>query len=82
MRIQAEVSLYPLRQPNLSQPITRFLQSLSERGLDVEFGQMSSRIRGDCGTVFAAMAEGLERACEETQTVLVVKATNIGAGGS
>lgn len=81
MRVQAEVSLYPLRTRKISRHITAFLESLAQRGLEVEFGPMSSRIRGECGEVFAALAEGLEAVCSENHAILVVKATDIGAGG-
>jgi len=36
MKIQAEMSLYPLRTPTLAEPIKRFVRHLRQKNLEVE----------------------------------------------
>jgi len=76
MKIDAEVSLYPLRNADLSQPIDRFLGRLQETGLKVEPGLMSSRITGECSGLFRALGDAFEKGAEEGDVVLVMKASN------
>jgi len=74
--ISAQVSLYPLRQENLSQPIEAVLDTFQAHGLHVEAGAMSSMIAGDDSTVFAALREAFHRAAEQGHVVMVVTLSN------
>lgn len=76
MKIQAEVSLYPLRTAALMESIESFLGHLRRRGLSVEIGPMSSRISGECRNMFYALSEALEAVGRESDVVLTVKVSN------
>lgn len=76
MNIDVDVSLYPLRQKDLSEPIDRFLRRIEAAGLDIQRGPMSSRVRGGCGTVFKILSEAFEEGAKEGDAVLVMKVSN------
>ena len=73
MRIQAEISLYPLREKDLTPPIHRFVERLERRGLTVETGPLSSMVVGESAEVFAALAEAFEVSAAEGKRALIVK---------
>ena len=52
MKVQAQISLYPLRRPDLAVPITRFVQQLERDGLDINIGPMSTQVTGDSKVLF------------------------------
>ena len=76
MKIDAEVSLYPLRSADLCKPISYFLERLQETGFTVEPGPMSSQITGECSWVFRALGDAFEKSAEEGDVVLVMKVSN------
>jgi len=76
MRVQAEVSLYPLRRPSLAESVNRFLEHLGRTGLRVRPGPMSSQIEGAVGEVFGGLAEAFEAAANDADVVMVVKVSN------
>ena len=76
MKIQAEVSLYPLRISNLSKPIEEFLNALKHSGLEIVSGPMSTRITGDSDTVFAALRSAFTSVIDEYEVVMSVKMSN------
>jgi len=76
MKIQAEVSLYPLRISNLSKPIEEFLNALKHNKLEIESGSMSTRIMGDSDTVFAALRSAFTSVIDEYEVVMSVKMSN------
>ena len=76
MKIDAEVSLYPLRSADLSKPINRFLERLQETEIKVEPGRMSSRVGGECSDVFRALGDAFGKSAEEGDIVLVMKVSN------
>ena len=76
MKIQAEVSLYPLREDDLFKGIYEFLEAVRERGLDVQMGPMSSLLTGESEAVFQALQAAFDRVAERTQCVLVAKLSN------
>ena len=76
MKIQAEVSLYPLRISNLSKPIEEFLNALKHSGLEIVSGPMSTRITGDSDTVFAALRSAFTSVIDEYEVVMSVKISN------
>ena len=76
MRVQAEVSLYPLRTAALTDSIDSFVGHLRRRGLSVEVGPMSSRVGGECSDMFRALGEAFEAAGQQCDVVVSVKVTN------
>ena len=76
MKIQAEISLYPLRTPTLAEPIKRFVRHLRQKNLEVEMGTMSSRISGECKDLFHALSSAFEDVSHEGDIVLTVKVSN------
>jgi uncharacterized protein YqgV (UPF0045/DUF77 family) len=74
--ISAQVSLYPLRQESLSQPIDEALDAFQAHGLQVEPGVMSSLITGEDAAIFAALQEAFHRAAEQGHVVMVVTFSN------
>ena len=76
MKIQAEISLYPLRTPNLTELIESFIRHLRQRNLEVEMGTMSSRISGECKDLFPALGIAFEEVADEGEIVLIVKVSN------
>ena len=76
MKVQAQISLYPLRTSDLAEPITRFVQQLGRDGLDIEVGPMSTQVTGDSKVLFARLAEGFEDAAGRSDVVLLLKVSN------
>ena len=76
MRVQAEVSLYPLRTATLMDAIDSFVGHLCRCGLEVEVGPMSSGLRGECKDLFRALGEAFEAAAHQGDVVVTVKITN------
>ena len=80
--ISAQVSLYPLRTPRLSQPISKFCESLVQSGVRVEMGNMSTTISGDLGQVFDGLKSAMLELSKEHEVVLVMKLSNACPSGS
>jgi len=76
MNVQAEVSLYPLRSPNLSEPIGKFCEALMKSGLRVVTGSMSTSLSGEVDQVFDGLKSALAEVGEDHEVVLVVKVSN------
>ena len=76
MKIQAEVSLYPLRQKDLTKPIQQFVKSLKNDNLNVKTGSMSSVISGDSKIVFQGLQKAFEQAAQKYEVVLTAKISN------
>ena len=76
MRVEAEVSLYPLGEPHLSHPIQAFVKVFEDQDCEVDVGQMSTLVKGDTDQVFAALKAGYEAAAAEGGCVLIVHACN------
>ena len=76
MKIQAEVSLYPLRQKDLTKPIQQFVKSLKNDNLNVKTGSMSSVISGDSKIVFQSLQKAFEQAAQKYEVVLTAKISN------
>lgn len=74
--VAAQISLYPLRQTSLSQPIDELLSVLRARGLDVRPGIMSSLVVGDAEDVFDGLKQAFERASERGDVVMVATFSN------
>jgi len=76
MRIQAEISIYPLRTQSLSKPIEEFCRILSEQGLEIKTTAMSTFVSGESTMVFKACQEAFEHASDTWQVVMNMKISN------
>ena len=76
MKVQAEVSLYPLRQNDLNEPIQKFVENLKKENLNVKPGPMSSVISGDSKIVFQGLQKAFEQATQKYEVVLTAKISN------
>jgi len=76
MRVEAEVSLYPLGEERLSPSINSFVHGLKEHGCEAEVGQMSTLVKGDSAQVFDALRAGYEKAAGHGGCVLIVHVCN------
>jgi len=76
MKVQAEISLYPLRQNELTKPIQQFIQALENNKLKVELGPMSTLITGDEPTVFESLQKAFEKLAQRYEIVLTAKISN------
>ncbi len=76
MMVTAQVSLYPLRQPDLTPAIDRTIRFFQQQGLHTEPGPMSTLISGPLEQVFHALQEAFDRVAAEGQVVMVVTFSN------
>jgi uncharacterized protein YqgV (UPF0045/DUF77 family) len=76
MKIQAEISLYPLRCSDLTRPIRQFIELLENNKLKVELGPMSSLISGDSRVVFESLREAFGQLAKEYEVVMTAKISN------
>ena len=76
MKIQAEISLYPLRCNDLTEPIRQFIELLETDKLKFEIGPMSTLVTGDSQVVFENLKKAFERLAEEYKVVMSVKISN------
>jgi uncharacterized protein YqgV (UPF0045/DUF77 family) len=76
MKVQAEVSLYPLRQENLVGPVNRFCELLQKGGIEVHVGPMSSLITAESDVIFRSLKEAFEQLAKEYDVVLTAKISN------
>jgi len=74
--ITAEVSLYPLGTSNTSESIDGFVRVLTERGLTVRVGSMSSYIEGESDVVFDALKHAFGEIAPKHPVVLSVTVSN------
>ena len=76
MKVQAEVSLYPLRTQDLGGVVELFCRRLSETAMELDVGPMSTRISGDAKEVFDALGDAFEQLATDNQIVLTMKVSN------
>jgi len=76
MKVQAEVSLYPLRQKNLAKPVGWFCELLQKDNLNVQTRPMSSLIMADSEVLFRSLKEAFEQLAKEHEVVLTAKISN------
>lgn len=76
MKVQAEISLYPLHCSDLTEPIRQFIDLLETDKLKVEIGPMSTLVTGDCQVVFENLKKAFERLAEEYKVVMTAKISN------
>ena len=76
MRVQAEISLYPLRTMELSPAINRFGNVLKGQGVTVVNGPMSTIIGGEAKDVFRALEKAFSGVAEDSEVVMTCKVSN------
>ena len=76
MKVEAEVSLYPLTEETLEHPVHDFSDVLKNHGCEVEVGPMSLIVKGESSQVFEAFRLGYEQAAQKSGCVLIIKACN------
>ena len=76
MRVQVEISLYPLRTEKLSGPVEEFCRVLRSHGLHVETGSMSTFVAGESQELFDALREGFEVLAQRNEIVMDCKLSN------
>jgi len=76
MKVQAEISLYPLRQSELTKPIQQFVQILENNKLQVKTGPMSSLVTGDSQVVFKSLRQAFEQLAKKYEVVVNAKISN------
>lgn len=76
MFVAAQISLYPLRQANLSSSIKKILSIMRGHGLDVSPGTMSTVVSGEDTLVFTAIRDAFISSAEDGDVVMVVTFSN------
>jgi uncharacterized protein YqgV (UPF0045/DUF77 family) len=76
LKVQAEVSLYPLRTGELAKSIDSFVKEIEEAGLALDKGSMSSIVAGDVREVFDVLGRAFETVAGGCQVVMVLKISN------
>ena len=74
--ISAQVSLYPLRQAQLTPGISKVSDILRTSGLDIRPGSMSTVIVGDSERIFDALKSAFQSAASLGDVVMVVSFSN------
>lgn len=76
MHLSAQVSVYPLRQEQLSGAIQAAVHAFEEHGLDPQIGPMSTSVSGDAEALFRALQDAFARAADYGHVVMTVTLSN------
>lgn len=76
MVVSAQVSLYPLRQEQLSPAIHKLQMALAAGGLQVMPGPMSTLVTGEAPLLFDALKGAFDRAAATGHVVMTVTVSN------
>jgi uncharacterized protein YqgV (UPF0045/DUF77 family) len=76
MHISAQISVYPLRQDQLSPVIRDVQDALAAAGLQVTPGPMSTLVTGEGAAVFDALKASFLRAAATGHVVMTVTVSN------
>lgn len=76
MPLEAQLSIYPLRQPSLSMTINEALEVLKTYGFKLIPGSMSTLILGDATGIWAALKEVFSVASGHGEVVMIVTVSN------
>lgn len=74
--ISAQISIYPLRQDDLSPSVDVVNEALARHGLERQTGSMSTMAWGDDEKVFSALLDAFRGAAARGQTVMVITVSN------
>jgi uncharacterized protein YqgV (UPF0045/DUF77 family) len=75
-RISLQVSVYPLRQPDLGPVIGKVLDTFRSRGLDAMPGTMSTVVIGEADAVFDALEASFAAAAALGDVVMTATLSN------
>jgi len=76
MAVALQVSLYPLRQMDIIEPINSVIEIFKSYGLETHVGSMSTLVYGDDDKVFKALQDAYRKATEFGEVVLVATFSN------
>ena len=76
MKIQAELSLYPLKTESLKNSVKHFIDELIHSGISVVPSTMSSLVAGESDEIFHVISHCYAKACATDEVVLVAKFSN------
>jgi len=76
MKVQARISIYPLKTESVSEPINEFCRILKDKGLKVETQTMDSLVIGESDTIFKSVQEAFEQLTQKYQIVMNMKISN------
>ena len=76
MKIQVQISIYPLKTKSLSEPIDEFCRILKGKGLKVQTRTMDSFVIGESNAVFKSVHEAFEQIAEKYDVVMDFKISN------
>ena len=76
MKVQAQISIYPLRTETLSESIDKFCRILKDKGLKVETRAMDSLVIGESDAIFKSVREAFEQIAEKYDVVMDFKISN------
>lgn len=76
MLLAAQVSIYPLRQLNLSPAIEQALDVFRNHGLEVSPGSMSSIVWGEDEVLFTALKEAFRQTAKDASIVMTMTLSN------
>ena len=76
MKVQAEVSVYPLRTSKLSGPVAEFCRVLRSHDLHVETRSMSTFVTGEMESLFEALEEGFRVLAQGNEIVIHFNISN------
>jgi quercetin dioxygenase-like cupin family protein/uncharacterized protein YqgV (UPF0045/DUF77 family) len=76
LTVTAQVSLYPLRQPELGPTIEAAVRTWRDRGLEVHPGTMSTLVAGDDGAVWTGLRDAFAAAAGQGEAVMVATISN------
>lgn len=76
MKVQAEISIYPLRIQSLSEPIEEFCRILRDYDLETTVNAMSTIIAGESAELFKACEKTFEQLTQKYQIIMNIKISN------
>ena len=76
MKVQAEISIYPLRTKSVSEPIKEFCEILYANGLETKITSMSTFISGESKDLFKACDEVFKQLTQKYEIVMNMKISN------
>ena len=77
MKIQAELSLYPLFQQDVVPVVNNYIDHLKEYDIKTDVGERSTHITGELEEVFKATKSAYEKVSGNNKCVLVAKFLNV-----
>lgn len=76
MIASAQISVYPLRQTRLGPAIATVRAALEAHQLTPDIGPMSTRVVGESGIIFAALADAFDKASDAGEVVMTITVSN------